>query len=417
MPRRQWRVISFKLDEFFASDEALNPDLNGQVDYCLSFPFPSLPSVPDAELIWFQHAFGMWSEVNDHFISLLKETKRGGKKVVASFHTIHFQSEKTASGMQKKEEELLREALPLVDLMTVFTNGAYRAVIEAFPKYAKKVFVLRHGVHLYPEINQKEARKQLFAYLMNQADLSLFQKRELGRLENDLHAKETVLLGNYGFITEDKDPFKLFELGKRVQENLPKHRVVTLFSGKIQKRKDKTPDDYRHILEALKSLHNGKDSLFFEAYTPEEISPMAFRALDFAAFWCHNATQSGRMAHAQGTGVCALGRDWEGIGETLQLSGLPATKTLEELAEKIAELVLEPGLREEMAARNWKYAKQYCFANQAKKHLLLAQAVKDGINLSTLDEEEVNSFYQRENSYWKYKGFKEYLPRNNPSLH
>jgi len=135
IPRHQWRVISFKLDEFFASDEALNPDLNGQVDYCLSFPFPSLPSFSDVELIWFQHAFGMWGEVNDHFINLLKETKRGGKKVVASFHTIHFQSEKTASGMQKKEEELLREALPLVDLMTVFTNGAYRAVIEAFPKY------------------------------------------------------------------------------------------------------------------------------------------------------------------------------------------------------------------------------------------------------------------------------------------
>jgi len=117
--------------------------------------------------------------------------------------------------------------------------------------------------------------------------------------------------------------------------------VVTLFSGKIQRRKDKKPDNYRHILEALKSLHNGKDRLFFEIYTPEEIFPMAFRALDFAAFWCHNATQSGRMAHAQGTGVCVLGRNWEGIGETLRLSGLPAAKTLEELAEKIFEKLLE----------------------------------------------------------------------------
>jgi len=147
IPRSYWKTISFKLNEFSASDEALAPYLKARVDYCLSFPHPTLPSLSENDLLWFQHAFGMWGNVNDHFLSLLKEAKRRGNKVAASFHTIHFQSKETPSGMNRKEEELLRETLPLVDALTVFTNGAYRAVLEAFPGYAKKIVVLRHGVH------------------------------------------------------------------------------------------------------------------------------------------------------------------------------------------------------------------------------------------------------------------------------
>jgi len=141
MPMSHWKDISFNLDEFASSDEALTPDLKGQVDYCLSFPYPSLPSVSENDLLWFQHAFGMWGNVNDHFLSLLEEAKRRGNKVAASFHTIHFQSEETPSGMNRKEEELLRETLPLVDALTVFTDGACRAVLESFPEYAKKIVV------------------------------------------------------------------------------------------------------------------------------------------------------------------------------------------------------------------------------------------------------------------------------------
>ena len=55
------------------------------------------------------------------------------------FHTIHFQAEETSLGMAKRGLETLSKTLPLVDFLTVFTNGAYRAVVKAFPKYEERV--------------------------------------------------------------------------------------------------------------------------------------------------------------------------------------------------------------------------------------------------------------------------------------
>jgi glycosyltransferase involved in cell wall biosynthesis len=388
IPRNHWKVISFKLNEFAASDEALIPYLKARVDYCLSFPHPTLPSISENDLLWFQHAFGMWRNVNDHFLNLLQEAKRRGNKVAASFHTIHFQSEETPSGMDRKEEELLKETLPLVDALTVFTNGAYRAVLEAFPEYARKVMVLRHGVHLYTTMSQHEARKRFFSYLVNQAEIPQFQKIELSGAEDYFHSRDTILLGNYGFITSDKDPSQLFELGRLVQEKLPKHRVVTLFAGIIQRNKNTKLETNPPILEVLRSSHDGKENFFFEVYIPEDIFPMAFRALDFTVFWCNNATQSGRLAHAQGAGSFVVGRDWEGIGETLKLSGLPAAESLSELAEMIAELVLEPALKKKLGDESWQYIQRYYFVNQAKKHLLIEKVLATGRDLPALDSEQ-----------------------------
>jgi hypothetical protein len=399
MPKGQWRVISFKLDEFPISKEALGPSLKAQVDYCLSFPRPTLPSLSENDLLWFQHAFGMWGNVNDHFLSLLEEAKRRGNKVAASFHTIHFQSEETPSGMNRKEEELLRETLPLVDVLTVFTNGAYRAVLEAFPGYGEKIAVLRHGVHLYPRVSPHEARKKLFSYLVNQAEIPLFQKRELSRAKAYLHWRDTILLGNYGFITSDKDPLQLFELGRLVQEKLLNHQVITLFAGIIQRNKNTNLETKLPILEALRSKHDGKKNFFFELYIPEDVFPMAFRSLDFSVFWCNNATQSGRLAHAQGTGSLVVGRKIEGIGETLKLSGLPAAESLGELAQRIAELVLEPVLKKEAAGQSRQYARRYCFANQAKKHLLIEKALSKGRDLPALDREDNEDIRD-----WKWGG-------------
>jgi len=253
----------------------------------------------------------MWGNVNTHFIKLIEEGKRWGKKVGASFHSIHFQSEETPWGMETKELELLREVLPLLDFMTVFTLGAHRAVAKAFPPYKERVLVLRHGVHRYPRVRQDEARQKLIAYLFQEAEIPVSQKAELKRIERSLASKDMVLLGNFGFITPDKDPLQLYELGRLVQEKLPNHRVMTLFVGRIQLRKNQKVEPFLPILDGLESIHNGKDNLFFEDYIPEAIFPLAFRALDFAVFWCHNATQSGRMAHAQGTGVIVVGRKWE----------------------------------------------------------------------------------------------------------
>lgn len=74
---------------------------------------------------------------------------------------------------------------------------------------------------------------------------------------------------------------------------------------------------------------------------------MTIRALDFTVSWCNSATQSGRMAHAQGTGTLVVGRNIEGVDETLKLSGLTAAESLIELAENIVDLVLDSKLRNE----------------------------------------------------------------------
>lgn len=386
MPNSHWRVISFSKDEFLTSDEALPADMKPRVDYRLSVPYSELPWVSRKDLLWFQHSFGMWGKDNDYFISLLQQSKRRGNKVAVSLHTVHFQSEETHWGVRRREEELLRAALPLVDVLTVFTDGAYRAVTDAFPEYSEKVVVLRHGVHLHPEADSRGARKKFLHYLINEAAIPSNQKRELNEAEASFHSSASILIGNYGFISRDKAALRLYELGRLIQEKLPRHLVITIYAGIVQRRKDsETHLKNIHELESLKSCHNGKNSFFFELYIPEDLFPLAFRALDFAVFWCDNATQSGRLAHAQGAGVFVAGRDCEGIGETLRLSGLPAAVSLDELAETIGQLVLEPGLRNTMRDRSWQYAMRFSYANQSEKHLMIENALARGLPLPTLD--------------------------------
>ena len=383
MAKENWSVTSFKLDEFLRTGQSLQ--LNDRVAYKISLSDPHLPASLDAGLLWFQHAFGIWGEESPAFLHLLEEAKSRKRKVIASFHTIHFEADETESGMWSQEEGLLRGALPLLDVMTVFSDGAYRAVSRAFPQFKDKVVVLRHGVHLYPQVSQQEAREDLLGYLINVAAISPDKKQELKQMYHHFFSKETILLGNFGFITAGKDPLKLYQLGQLVQHRLPNHRVVVLYIGRIQKRNNKRMEENLSLLEELKSVHDGKVNLFIEEYLAEEIYPLAFGALDFSAFWASDATQSGRMAHAQGTGTCVAGRRIEGVGETLDLAGLSSAVSLEDLAEKITRLVLEPGLKEEAKRASWCYAQEFSFERQAQKHVLLAEAVLSGTALPVLD--------------------------------
>jgi hypothetical protein len=407
MPEDKWSVITFQPDEFSSCNGDFEIDGGQRIDYWISLENPSLPPQLNGDVLWFQHSFGMWGRVNAHFLRLIEEGKRRGKKVGASFHTIHFQSGETPWGMQEKEMGLLREVLPLLDFATVFTQGAYRAVVEAFPHHREKVVVLRHGVHQYPKVTKDYARRKLFDYLTQLAPIPPREKSRLRIIEKTLSWNGTVLLGNYGFITQDKDPFQLYELGRLVQEKLPDHRVITLFVGKIQERKDKKKEVCLPILEGLRSIHDGKKNLFYEDYIPERVFPYAFRALDFALFWCENATQSGRMAHAQGAGLSIAGRRWEGIGETLELSGLPAADTMDELAERISVIVKEPKLEERLQESSRIYADRYSFKNQAKKHLVLEEAIRSGVKLPMLDGENRSGSYTRKFGPWGFRGFGE----------
>lgn len=407
MPEDSWNVITFKPDEFSICDIELKPKEYHRVNYCISLDTPSLPQELTSEVLWFQHSFGMWGRVNTHFLKLIDEAKKRGKKVGVSFHTIHFQSEETPWGMQEKEFELLKETLPILDFVTVFTRGAKKAVIDAFPDSREKVIVLRHGVHNYPKVSKEYARQRLFNYLSQLPSIPANEKIRLEGIEKSCIEGTTVLIGNYGFITQDKDPLLLYEIGKKLQEIIPNKTIITLFIGKIQERKDKKRELCLPILERLKSIHDGKQNLFYEEYLPENIFPYAFRALDIALFWCTNATQSGRMAHAQGTGVSIAGRDLEGLGETLKLSGLPASKTMDELAYKIAEIIKNPILKYRMEKQSYKYAQKFSFYNQAKKHLLVGEAVIKGDKLPLLDEEIDDDTYIGKISHWRFERFGE----------
>jgi len=367
MSLNAYRVISFKLDDFFWFPEPYK--FNGQVLYELSLKDPTPPASLKGRIIWFQHAFGIWGEDPSHFLRLLEDAKKRGKKVAASFHTIHFQSPDTDWGMEEKEIDLLEKALPLLDACTVFTRGAHQALTRAFPRSRKKVVVIRHGVYLHSLVSQMEAREKLIGYLIDQADISSQKKKDLKKYYSSFFSPKTVLLGNIGFITVEKAFSDLYQLRRLVQEKLPHHRVVALVFGRIQRRKDKRIEKTKiSLLERL-----------------EVFLPLVFGALDFSVFWCHNATQSGRMAHAQGAGACVVGRKIEGIGETLELSGLPASETLEELAETIQRFTLHPELRKEAQRLSREYARKYSYAVQAKKHLHLAESLVAGRRLPLLD--------------------------------
>jgi len=383
MPPNSWRVTSFKLDEFFQFPEPF--DFDDRVSYELSLKDPGLPSSLQGDVVWFQHAFGMWGRNSSYFLKFVEDAKKRGKKLVASFHTIHFQSPETHSGMQQEEMDLLKATLPLLDALTVFTKGAYQSVVKAFPEYGDKVVIIRHGVHLYPMVSRRKARVSLIEYLINQAKILPQKKRELEKNYSHLLSPRTIILGNFGFITADKAFTDLYRFRQLIQKRLPRHRIITFVIGKIQLRKDRKTSESSPLLEGLKFIHDGNGNLFFEDYIPERLLPLALRALDFTVFWPRNATQSGRMSHALGAGACVTGRKIEGIGETLRLCRLPAATTLEELAEVIEKLILCPELRKKAERLGREYARRYFYGVQAKKHLLLAESLMANKRLPVLD--------------------------------
>ena len=382
LPEGAWRVISPKISEFASSNQLCDD----HVSFTISLSNPRLPPRLEEELLWFQHAFGMWGNPSLSFYKLIREAKGRKCKIVATLQALHFQSTETPYGVDEREYQLLKEVLPFLDALPVFSDGTRKAVIKAFPEYEDKLTVLRHGVQLYPtEISQDEAKKRFLEYLINQANISEVQKEEIKSLYEVFFSHKTILVGSFGFITRDRDPLSVFQLRERLQKKLPEHKVIGIYIGIIQKRADKPRTETLPLLNQLKSIHDGSYNLFYEEYIPDEILPFAFRALDFTVIWYEKATQSGRMAYAQGTGTCVVGRDIEGIGETLRLAGLPAAKSLDELAEKTKRLVLEPQLREEILRKSLDYALRFSFDVQAQKHLLIQQAICSGKELPILD--------------------------------
>ena len=175
LPLTDWQVISPCIEEFATSSEGLPKAIRERVNYCVSLKNPSLPDI-EGDIVWFQHSFGMWGTTPDTFVTLLKEAKEKGKKVIATIQGLHFQSKETPYGLMQKEYNLLKASLPYLDVLTVFTHGVYKAVIQAFPEAKDRTVVLMHGFHVYPSISKHEARKKLFTYLLEKANLSVAKR-------------------------------------------------------------------------------------------------------------------------------------------------------------------------------------------------------------------------------------------------
>jgi len=170
-------------------------------------------------VVWFQHEFGIWLD-DQAFVTMLRGLDL--PKIV-TFHTLHFQSTETLTGLVKYEYNLLQALLPHVDAITVFSRGVYGAVTTAFPRYQHKVHIIRHGVHSYPSVSsldRQEAKEALNAFLLYESELDRETKEALHRQRVFLDS-ETIILGQTGFLHPIKGSEHLYRSRDELQKLIP----------------------------------------------------------------------------------------------------------------------------------------------------------------------------------------------------
>ena len=377
-PAGKWGVLSFDLDKYGVPLIPKYKVKAGPYWYGIpdrdNFAAPviqqglnRLGAEIENSVLWFQHEFGIWPD-NLQFIAMLKNLDI--PKVV-TFHTLHFQSQETRTGLRQNQYRLLEKLLPHIDAITVFSRGVYDAVTSAYPEYCQKVYIITHGVHSYPDISQlspKETREKLNDFLLYESDLDLKTKQLLHKQHIFLDPN-TVIVGQTGFLSPAKGSELLYPLADNLQKAIPKKRIAAI---RIGKSRDEVQDIYA---QKLRYLDNGRDRLFLETWLPQNILPLAQRAFDINFYWPSECTQSGVLAHALGAGAIIAGRDLEGVGETLKEAGELADKDLRRLTYKIQELILNPELREIIEERVLDYAAEFSWQNQARRHYELAENI------------------------------------------
>ena len=322
------------------------------------------------ELLWFQHSFGIWQD--KPFIETIKKLKN---KKIATFHTIHFQSKQTTHGLTRREQAVLKSTLPYLDAATFFTEGACNAVSLTFPEHKDKIVLIRHGTHLYKKITRKAAKQRLFAYLTQEADIPEEDKQGLLDLEPVFFKSKTKILGNVGFITPCKAENFNFITGIAIQNMMPNSQIITIRIGVV--RNPRNQEEVEEI-KKLKRWRDHKKSFVFDCYLPEEIFHTILKAFNILLFWPDDCTQSGRLAHAQGAGASVVGRDMEGLGETLKQSNYFTAKSYDDFLSKVREVLLSKDIRMGFERSAKAYASEFHFKVQAKKHMLLAKTVLNG---------------------------------------
>lgn len=375
LPEDSWQVISFKLRK--TKNFKILPDRKKEPNTHYILPRTELQKVirrvnrlVNGSVVWIQHSFGIWSKKNtSEFVKFVSEIK--GKKIL-TLHTIHFQSNETPYGLEEVEYKLLKNILPLVNIITVFSDGAYLAVCGAFPDFKDKIVVLRHYCKIYPPISTIKAKKKLIESLLSAKGINSKLKTQLENLEKIIAKKNVKLIGDIGFIA----PIKGSEIIYLVQEELEKkinQKIISMYIGTVRDPTDKEQVDYA---KKLKNFHDGKKKFFIDFYIPENKLSLYIKAFDAVVLWPNDCTQSGRLALLQGAGICGIGKNMEGIGETMKLSALPTTDTYSGLVNILARVLTRADSKNLMIDMSKTYARKFGCSIQAKKMLRLANAVR-----------------------------------------
>jgi hypothetical protein len=262
--------------------------------------------------------------------------------------------------------------LPHTDAVTVFSSGVYKAVTVAFPEHTDKVRVLRHGIHLYPEISslsKADAKARLHDYLVSELELDVAIRERL-RQERVLLDPDISVIGGTGFVTASKGTGFINTACDELQRMLPGKKIAALYVGHLREPDNATD---REWAAGAKAIFNGPGQFFFETYLPREMLAVLLRAIDVYFYWPSDCTQSGIVAHALGAGATIACRDLEGVGEMVKMAGGLAHKDLEGLLLDIRELLLDPSLSEQMSERGLGYAENFSWRNQALRHFELAE--------------------------------------------
>ena len=378
MPLSNWGVLSFDIQGYGAPLAGNHKAHPAQVYYGIPDRESISASVIERgilglgvraqeSILWFQHEFGLWPD--DHkFTSMIRNLK--GNKVI-TFHTLHFQSAERPSGLRINEENLLRELLPYVDAITVFSQGVYQAVTSVFPEHWKKVHIIGHGVPSYPEIarmSRREAKEKLHDFLIHESDLPAKAKKALHNQRTFLR-QDVTILGETGFLCPGKQSEILYHARDTLQEVSPSQGIVAV---RIGPPRDGTQKIYAGDLS---EHQNYTEKFLLQTWLSPDMLPVAQRAFDINWYWPKQCTQSGIIAHALGAGATIAGRDMEGTGETLRQAGAITDRRLNRLVRKMRHLIEHPDMADDIAQKALQYSSDYSWDNQAAEHLRLAKNI------------------------------------------
>lgn len=376
-PSSNWGVLSFDLQKYggpLTSDKLETGKvwygISGRESFSASSIFEGLNEIgakKENTVLWFQHEHGIWSD-DTRFVTMLEELDI--PKVV-TFHTIHFQSSETKTGLRKRQYCLLKELLPCVEAVTVFSHGARHAVASAFPEYNSKIHVMKHGIHSYPNIScmsRKQAKEKLNDYLLNETALDRETREALSEQKIFLDP-DMLIIGQTGFLARSKGTRLLYTVRSKLQKMVPNRKIVAVRMGSIR---DRSQEIYAR---RLRRHLNSKDEFLLVVPPNLEILPLSQRAFNINFYWPDECTQSGIVAHALGAGAVVAGRDMEGVGETLKEAGQIVEVKLGHLLEKIKEAILNPELEGMLQGTASNYAAEYSWQMQAQRHYELANYV------------------------------------------